>query len=701
MKLFWSLSTSPRLFNKESLFLKTIESDGDSKDFCFISKNVDNETFNKSGFCLLDFIFVQNLAKLIELLEKIMKKKDMALFLNGYNTGKLIDLKILMKDNFDDIFNISVFGKDSDKNEVSTPVNSVRSFLKGDFIEDESFRVNAVFGGEDITKIYSDYIKSGDSFESESCKKKIVADDFKLEEEIYPVKRKTRVEELRKEIELLDQRNKSRANSIKKLKKRKQRLLKAIKEKRVKKSLVCFKKHRGMIKEEENPFHVLNKNLQNELLSYLIWIDSYQKKSVEFYQSMFMRLVGCLKNSFGSDAKMSKGGSFNTKLIMPWSNLNINVGLKNSCSHNMNPKQAKKMRINEFCRTMRLQEDFVDSVQVEELLAMTIVKIQLTREFKNLKIEIVFRGNKRIYHMENEDIIKEYLKHYPISQKLYAVFRFFLHYRGMDNPGEFGLNVTCIFLLIIGYIQEKEFQNFKEKDKTKKIKNFKKYINNIKNFAEVFVNFLYFYACVFDFHRSAIFTNTIERKLVSPIIKKDPSNRLNSLIILNPYNYDIILTKSFKRTKELFYLIRLSYINLFKTCNCSPRTLRLEKKIRLKKSKKHKPKPQLSISGNTNTVRVNYQHKNAFPTMRTKKSFQIVTGEFTEAMLAKNKVRNSVCFSYSEFDNWEEEKSDPFWNGLGGSIKKENGRNLEKPFFILNSFFNFYFWSCNRLEFNN
>ena len=681
--------------------MKVIESDGNSKDFCFISKNVDNKTFNKSGFCLLDFIFIQNLTKLIELLEKIMKKKDMKLLLNGYNPDHLADLRVLMKDNFDDIFNISVFGKENGTGELLTPVDSIRSFLKEDFIFDGSLKIANVLNGEDITKIYSDDIKSGDSFESGTYKKKINNDDFKLKNKFYLKKIKTRVSDLKKEINSVAKMSKDADRSISKLERKKQRLLKAIKEKRVRKSIVCFKTNRGEIVEEQNPFNTLHHNLQNELLSFLVWIDNHQKKSLAFYQSMYNKLASYLKNNLGNDAKVFKGGSFNTGLIMPWSNLNINVSLKNNCSQNTSLRQTKKTRIKEFCRSMRLRTDLVSVVQMEELQSMTIVKIQLTEKFKSLKVEIVFRGSKRTYIMENEDIIKEYLDYYPVSRRLYGIFRFFLHYRKLDNPGDSGLNVLCIFLLIIAYIQEKEFRNSKEKDEGKKIKNFKKYINDIRNIGEVFVNFLHFYACVFDFHGSAVFTCSVDRKLVSPIIRKDQSKRLYSLIILNPYNFDIILTKSFKKTKELFYLFRLSYTNLFKTCSCGPKSLRIEKKIRLKKSKKHKTKPQLSISGTTNTVRVNYQHKNISLSLKSKKSFQIDSDDFNGKLLAMNKVRNSVCYSYSEFDNIEKDSNYSFSNKLDERVVMENYFKIKKPFFILNSFFNFCFWNNKRNEFNN
>ena len=56
--------------------------------------------------------------------------------------------------------------------------------------------------------------------------------------------------------------------------------------------------------------------------------------------------------------------------------------------------------------------------------------------------------------------------------------------------------------------------------------------------------------------------------LFSRLANKKTDKKLNTLMIVNPYNKNIIITKSFKQTQIMRQTLKLQYISLFSTCSC-------------------------------------------------------------------------------------------------------------------------------------
>ena len=66
-----------------------------------------------------------------------------------------------------------------------------------------------------------------------------------------------------------------------------------------------------------------------------------------------------------------------------------------------------------------------------------------------------------------------------------------------------------------------------------------------QSLGELLLNFLYFYGYQFDYLNNYIYVSPPRSIIMTPFHVK-PEPVLNSLMIVNPYNNNLVITKSFK-----------------------------------------------------------------------------------------------------------------------------------------------------------
>jgi hypothetical protein len=278
-----------------------------------------------------------------------------------------------------------------------------------------------------------------------------------------------------------------------------------------------------------------------------------------------------------------------TGLDMHWSDLNVLVTFRTrSLTEADILKQVE--RFNNFLKntsTSVVRSEFAERKNI------TLMKLWVNQKLGGKRVEIIFRRFMVQTLPKNDSVIADYLKDYPISRMIYFLVRKLFRLSGLDDPLDGGITSFSILLMIIGFLQMIESSGRKGSDKngSKAVDsnqsvlstkceeandcsaddllsehNHDKYVSNCR-VGEIFLNFIYFYGFSFDYGKNFISTYISRGSKCHPFLIK-PDSALSSLMIVNPYDHNLILTKSFRKTSAMKQLFKLVYNNIFSMCLC-------------------------------------------------------------------------------------------------------------------------------------
>ena len=648
------------------MLLKAVETGYVDQACHLVSKGADVKKKNKDGFTALDFIFARKIEKLKKAVFGKFGEEEFKLIDTQYDEERLKGLENLL---------CSTRDVDSASGNEYLELQTKPKTTAKDTEEEKQFC------GDDNTHICSDFIKSIDSSKGDFIDNKLMAKAAKKRE-----LREKEISALGDKIKSIKQRMETVTKSIQKLQKKRRKLSK-LRKKKLSKPRCPVTSNREFDFAKKDLMNTVCLILTNEMLFYINFIKNFQKKNMSFFEKTYQRLSNFISANFDQDMKTVKGGSFNCGLIMPWSNLNINVIVRNRFHHDNKKKSINVKGLYSFFKILKADKKLVKSISLEETSSLAVIKLELSNKFRNLNVEIIFKNSVKRSYPENETIIKEYLEAYPISKFLYVIFRTFLHYQGLDDPGNGGLNSVSIFLLVIGYLQKLEHQfitNAGEQEK-QGLKEFRSFIENPLNNGQIFVNFLFFYSYSFDFYRDCIKAFPISAPRGLSISKKNPKNQVFALTILNPYNEEIILTKSFRRTIDLKEAFKLCYISMFSLCGClDDKVIKISPIMRLEKSKNQINNQKSKGMMDYNPIKVKYSYK--IKRINPKTSLVVQAPEL-DSLLDTMKSRNSFFVQSKEENQEEIEPVEQKREYIDKDMIKK--KIQKKPCFVINRFFNF------------
>ena len=299
---------------------------------------------------------------------------------------------------------------------------------------------------------------------------------------------------------------------------------------------VCFNNvEEDSSKNEMKSFEDVNKQLSMEIRSYDYWVQDFQNTSRPLFAKIFNMFRNKIEKYFGSDVDVLPAGSFSTGLFVKSSDLNIHANFRRK-SHT---ESELNNSVYSFSNMLSIDKSLIESAHVESKPNMIILKIKLVKGFHSKEVEIVFKIVLPYSLTRNEDIIRQYLAHYPIIKPLYLLFRGLISHAKLDDPSTGGINTFAIFLLVVAFIQKIEMlpnyintfektnyelnasnenfpsteQSYKSqktistvtKDRPENSFNHSHCVTvNNEHLGPVFNNLLYFYAYSFDYLRAYI-----------------------------------------------------------------------------------------------------------------------------------------------------------------------------------------------------
>lgn len=623
----------------DSVVLKGLKRKCDSAVGFLIQKNGDLKKRNRKNFNALDMIFVKNNKDLIKRVQRKMNKQKFEELVVFYDEEKILKIKedlikneIFLFKEESNFCNLKIFGlNDNQKTEDSYCAQKKNSF----FYKDRNF-IN--FNDSSFSK---EIIKKNGSFES--TKKKTNNNNI--------VKEKKSI--LNLEIKL---KHKIKENN---------QIKKKIKDLKQKNQICFFKKKKNNKEQHYDYVQNLYKKISEDIILNQKLIENYQKKTKKTFLKTFEKIKKIMKNYFEDKIILNLSGSLQTDLFMPWSDLNIITIFKEK-------KYFNYEKITNFVHFLK-KKKYIQKINYEERTRLVIIKIELANDLnKKKKVEIIFKHN-NLNYPNNEDIIKNYLISFPILKPLYLIFRKMLKFQNLDCPIT-GLKSLVIILLLVGFLQKMEFLN---KMSLKEVEDFDKekrgLIFSKMEIGEIFSNFLFYFSYTFDYKNELIFTALTNDEIRDPIERKDLRKINDNFVVANPYNKDIILTKSFKKIKELRQFFKLSYISLFNTCICAnDRICKIFFKIH-KNKKGFKKNNEILIE--YKIVKKNRESKKSYVIQR--EDILRRNSEFISLSKKENNISNTI-FPEKENKNVVEVENSNF--------SKEN---YEIPTFIMTKILNF------------
>lgn len=274
---------------------------------------------------------------------------------------------------------------------------------------------------------------------------------------------------------------------------------------------------------------------------------------------------------------------------MPNSDLNIAVNLKTRETED----SLREAMIYQFSDMISNQTSIVSKWSVEKRGSLIVAKGEMTKIYFHTRVEILFKFGQTHLHHKNEDIISKYLQSYPVARSVYLILRNLLSKWELVNPSTGGLNSLSLMSMIVALLQDYDWKMFvhtqsetvplnaqrksnttvrvsvdtKESENRRISESMQRNSSQTISAGKFLMNFMYFYGFSFNYGAFSIATSLTSELLGSPFLEKE-SKKCHQLVIHSPHNKNMIITKSFKLTKQMTQCLKIMYNRFFQGCCC-------------------------------------------------------------------------------------------------------------------------------------
>ena len=288
------------------------------------------------------------------------------------------------------------------------------------------------------------------------------------------------------------------------------------------------------------PREYITKQLQIDLIDF----KNYVHNNVDQTQPVFEKLTSLIstyvKESLGNDYNIQVYGSRATKLCLPLSDIDIVISCFNFKSYSPLYTLYQYMMNKNFYSKI----NYIGSTQVP------LIKIVTNNEYNNLSLDISLEDPKH-YGVQCVNYIKKMMNEYEILTPMTLAVKNILFKASLNDPYKGGLSSYGVILLILNFINI-------EKNKGNDI--------SIKNLGNLFYDFLFYYAQIFDTSKDIIDVNNMNDM---SIYSKFQFQLMNSeLIIIDPLNINNNVGKNTRQFKNIKIAFLIGYFAAKENCEC-------------------------------------------------------------------------------------------------------------------------------------
>lgn len=201
------------------------------------------------------------------------------------------------------------------------------------------------------------------------------------------------------------------------------------------------------IERNESELEKRSRELGEEVEEYCEWVTRNQSSRRISFRRIFSEIRKIVHAHFNKDCKLLWTGSFAVGLDLPWSDANLELRFF---------RKPDPIQIETFTQKCKDMSKLFSSVLLEQKEHIMILTLNMSKEFQEQIVEIIFRQQKPRESVEKEELITNYLIEYPLVRPLYLVIRSLLHHQYLDDPSTGGLVGFALLFMIVSFVQSLE-----------------------------------------------------------------------------------------------------------------------------------------------------------------------------------------------------------------------------------------------------
>lgn len=300
---------------------------------------------------------------------------------------------------------------------------------------------------------------------------------------------------------------------------------------------------------EQNPFALNYAYIYDELHKNIKAFAQEHETYTEQTKKIFKRLINEIKRIISRKypkIEIRAYGSHETGLAMPWSDIDLVM-----VNRNVNPDNPFAGDDNHLMMNIETllggNKEVIKDIKYIKGAAVPVIKLTSTAEFLNRKVDITLRECKDSQHSGEMCValVKQYIKIYKMFKPMVLVLKQLIFTAKVHDPYQGGLSSYGLILLVVAYLQYKQYCNLLIEDKE-------------PNLGFLFVDFLNMYSSMklSNLEMYPLKANEIPKEITI----RNKTSAINGIVIYDPLDFNNNVTKS---TYNVVYLENLIYFVFF------------------------------------------------------------------------------------------------------------------------------------------
>ncbi|KAL4510168.1 hypothetical protein ABPG72_010361 [Tetrahymena utriculariae] len=285
-------------------------------------------------------------------------------------------------------------------------------------------------------------------------------------------------------------------------------------------------------------------HLNEEIRKFEREVNEYNKRMEPTFDELIKKVEDIIKQQY-PNIKLTKYGSYATKLCLPWSDIDIVVDAS-GVNDSANSSFLKTIQV-----LLKNHSDLVLDIYNVSNTSVPVLKVTCTQKYDFKKLDITILEGKH-NGIKCVDLVNNYINAYQHLKSLVLVLKQFLHCLEMNDTYKGGLSSYSLILMLVYFIQ------------------YKQNIDDLPdNEAELLIQFLLFYG--FDEQKPTFIAPKkvdskgqmdMSQQSIQPAMNNYPFQNFQNeqkIIIIDPQNYQNNVARSSFNYNKLKTAMACSY----------------------------------------------------------------------------------------------------------------------------------------------
>ena len=302
------------------------------------------------------------------------------------------------------------------------------------------------------------------------------------------------------------------------------------------------------VQDKEKNNYVIN-CLSKDLTDFEKYVSVHIKEDSNIYQALLKYIETAVNESI-PEYKVNLYGSHATNLCLPWSDLDVVLLPKKT---NITKKENNHALLSKLYENLKNQK-WVKEINYISNASIPIIKIYSIEVYNNIPIDISIQEENH-FGLKCVELVKLYMNQYESLKPLVLSIKNILKRANLNDPYKGGISSYGLILMIIFFLKQQSFSGVDIS-----------LGENNNNLGYLFINFLQFYSCEFEFGKNIIYIKDTINDLDD--LKYQNFSLGSRLVIIDPLNPSNNVAKSCYQSMRIKMAFIISLKSLYEDCEC-------------------------------------------------------------------------------------------------------------------------------------